>query len=283
MGGWQQRFSNKILERGYQYYEAEAVDQIQTQDGITTARIKGSHTYQVQVRYQNGKLSWATCDCPYARNGHFCKHEAALLFTLDAKKGVQPVLSSKRLFHFVEDYVVIDIETTGLDDKQDAIIEIGAIRVWPGGRIETYSSLVATDHKLPSSITALTGITSDMLQKAPPLTKVLSEFDAFVKGTTVIGHNVLFDLAFLKRDFKNELNQTFDPYYIDTLYLSRHYLKNMRQHDLATVANYFHVDTGYHHRALQDVLMTLGIYRCFKEIDSFKQLCYKIDSEMIIP
>lgn len=283
MRAWQQRFSNKVLERGYQYYEAEAIDEIQTQDGITTAKIKGSHVYQVQVRYQNGKLSWATCDCPYARSGHYCKHEAALLYAMDAQKGIEPVLTSKRLSHFVEDYAVIDIETTGLDDKRDAIIEVGALRVWPGGRIETYSSLVATDCLLPSSITALTGITTDMLQKAPPLSKVLREFEAFVNGTTVIGHNILFDLAFLKRDFKNELNQEFDPYYIDTLYLSRHYLKNMQKHDLSTVAHYLHVDTGYHHRALQDVLMTLGIYRCFKEIESFKQLCYQLDSEMIIP
>ena len=283
MRAWQRRFSHKILERGYQYYEDELVDEMQTEQEITTATIKGSKPYHVQVRYQNGHLSWATCDCPYARNGRYCKHEAALLYALDAKKGIPPVLASKRLELFVEDYAVIDIETTGLDDARDAIIEVGAIRVYPGGRLETYTSLIHTDQKLSSSIETLTGITQDMVSKAPPLEKVLREFGDFVRGTTLIGHNVPFDLAFLKRDFLSCLHEEFDPYYIDTLYLARRYLKNMAHYDLATVASYFKIDTGYHHRALQDVLMTLGIYRCFKEIEAFRQLCYRLENEMIIP
>jgi len=93
--------------------------------------------------------------------------------------------------------VALDIETTGLDSRKDAIIEIGAVR-FSASRIEAeFSTLINPNRIIPPEITQLTGINNQMVQKAPPLTAVLQELVDFVGDCPVVGHNVQFDLGFL--------------------------------------------------------------------------------------
>ena len=80
---------------------------------------------------------------------------------------------------FVDDYVLVDIETTGLSPTKDEIIEIGAIKVQNNKIIETYNELININRKLPSFITKLTGITDDMIKNGRMPTLVLKEFVDF--------------------------------------------------------------------------------------------------------
>src|SRR5690606_30382277 len=95
--------------------------------------------------------------------------------------------------------IAIDIETTGLDPTKDAIIEIGAVR-FNERRIEAeWSTLIQPGRRIPPFITQLTGITDQMVLKAPPIHAVIDELAAFAGNCPVLGHNVRFDLAFLRR------------------------------------------------------------------------------------
>src|SRR5712692_1241108 len=94
--------------------------------------------------------------------------------------------------------VALDIETTGLEADRDAIIEIGAIR-FKGERVEAeFSTLVNPGRKLSPFITRLTGITDAMLVNAPRLPALLPKIEAFVGDAPVLGHNVQFDLGFVR-------------------------------------------------------------------------------------
>ncbi|MEW6240548.1 MAG: 3'-5' exonuclease, partial [Chloroflexota bacterium] len=95
--------------------------------------------------------------------------------------------------------VAIDIETTGLESKTDSIIEIGAVR-FNGKRVEDeWTSLINPNRHIPEFISALTGINDEMVRQAPRIKDIAHELEAFVGDLPVVGHNVRFDLGFLKR------------------------------------------------------------------------------------
>ena len=94
--------------------------------------------------------------------------------------------------------VALDLETTGLDPDRDAIIEIGAVK-FKGGRVEAeFGQLVNPGRKLTPFITKLTGISDAMLANQARLPMVLPKLEAFVGDAVIIGHNVGFDLSFLR-------------------------------------------------------------------------------------
>ncbi|MBR6088912.1 MAG: 3'-5' exonuclease, partial [Anaerolineaceae bacterium] len=95
--------------------------------------------------------------------------------------------------------VALDLETTGLDVRQDKIIEIGMIRFDGDEVLETYQSFVNPDRPIPPAVTQLTHITNPMVSNAPHILDVLDEVSDFVGNDTIVGHNVSFDLGFLRR------------------------------------------------------------------------------------
>ena len=98
---------------------------------------------------------------------------------------------------FFDDYVIFDIETTGLDSSYDEIIEIGAIRIENNKVVSQFQSLVKPNIEIDDYITELTGITNDMLIDAPKIEDVLPQFMEFVGSEILIGHNVNFDINFI--------------------------------------------------------------------------------------
>jgi len=96
--------------------------------------------------------------------------------------------------------VALDIETTGLDSKTDRIIEIGAVRFTDKGVEAEYQSLINPGIKIPPFISQLTGITDAMVRgdKIPYIEEAINELIDFVGDAPVIGHNVKFDLSFLR-------------------------------------------------------------------------------------
>jgi len=102
-------------------------------------------------------------------------------------------------------YVALDLETTGLDAKRDAIMEVGAVRfrtTLNGGSIQaevldTWSSLVNPGQPIPIQIQQLTGISHDEVARAPRFSQVIDQVRRFVGHYPLVGHNVSFDLGFL--------------------------------------------------------------------------------------
>ncbi len=152
--------------------------------------------------------------------------------------------------------VAIDIETTGLDPKKDAITEIGAVR-FNGKRVEAeWSTLVNPNRPIPTFITQLTGITNEMVSKAPPLKSVINDLAAFVGDAPVLGHSVRFDLSFLQRAGILTLNES-----IDTYEMAAVLMPTASRYNLGALSRALGIlQTGEQHRALDDARMTHAVF-----------------------
>ena len=98
-----------------------------------------------------------------------------------------------------EVYVALDLETTGLDSARDVIIEIGAVKFRGAKVLETFEKLVNPGRALTEFITRLTGITQEEVDRAPLMAEVAGQFKEFLGEHPLLGHNVSFDLGFLKQ------------------------------------------------------------------------------------
>ena len=172
----------------------------------------------------------------------------------------------RNLNKFIDNYVLVDIETTGLSPIYDDIIEIGAIKVENNKVVGEYNQLIKTDRSLPPMITELTGITDEMLATGKMLETVLEEFIGFVGDNVIIGHNINFDLGFLCNKCKKYLNYNLNNDYIDTLYLARKLVPNSYNHKLGTLAKLFNISYEGAHRGLKDVEITYEVYNKLREI-----------------
>jgi DNA polymerase-3 subunit epsilon/ATP-dependent DNA helicase DinG len=151
--------------------------------------------------------------------------------------------------------VAIDIETTGLDSSKDAIIEIGAVR-FKDHRIEDeFSTLLNPGRHIPEFITQLTGISDEMVRQAPRIQDVLEELDAFVADSTILGHNVRFDLSFLQKQRILQYNEV-----IDTYELASVLLPTASRYNLGALGQLLGIPLPATHRALDDARVTHRVY-----------------------
>jgi ATP-dependent DNA helicase DinG len=152
--------------------------------------------------------------------------------------------------------VALDIETTGLEPKKDAIIEIGAV-CFHGNRIEDeWSSLINPGRKIPPFITQLTGITDHMVLEAPAIKEVLADLQKFVGSRPILGHNVGFDLGFLRNHGLFRNNETLDTYEIASIMLP-----SAGRYNLGALGQALNIPLANSHRALDDARLTSAVYR----------------------
>lgn len=164
------------------------------------------------------------------------------------------------------EYVIIDIETTGLDPQKDKIIELAGIKIKDNKIIEEYSSLINPEIEISDFITKLTGITNDMVEQAPIIENELKHFLDFIGNNLVIGHNVNFDINFIYDNNFKYYHSIFDNNYLDTLRMSKK-LIHLENHKLKTLANAFNIDYKDAHRALRDCDITFDVYNALKELN----------------
>ncbi len=160
---------------------------------------------------------------------------------------------------FDSDFVVVDIETTGIDKHLDRIIEIAAVKVVGGQIVDRFESFVNPVIPVPEKITKLTGITTDMVMDAPPCDEVLKRFEEFSRGCVFVAHNASFDVGFLTEHGKGCGVAFLNPY-VDTLMLARYLLRSLKHHKLDDLTEYFSVSLDTHHRAMCDTAATAEIF-----------------------
>ena len=163
------------------------------------------------------------------------------------------------------DYTVIDLETTGLSPASDSIIEFAAVKIRDSLVVDQYSTLINPETPICREITMLTGITDEMLQGAPLIETVLPECIQFIGQDILIGHNIHFDLSFL-RPAAHALGLPLDNDYIDTLQLSRRLCPELENYKLCSLQRHFGVKNPEAHRALSDCLCTHGCYQKLREL-----------------
>jgi ATP-dependent DNA helicase DinG len=151
--------------------------------------------------------------------------------------------------------VSLDLETTGLDANSDAIIEIGAVRFTQHRVEDEWTTLIHPGRKIPPFISQLTGITDQMVINSPAILSVVPELARFIGRSSILGHNVKFDLSFLKRYKYFENNDV-----IDTYDLASVLLPTSSRYNLGALAHSLQILLPATHRALDDARVTRAVY-----------------------
>ena len=168
------------------------------------------------------------------------------------------------------DYIVLDVETTGLSEDTDEIIEVAAIRVSGGRVVDQYESLVHPRRLIPPNITDLTGITNRDVRSAPAITEVMQALDRFwPEGIPAVAHNAPFDLKFVGKALC-AAGCSREIQYIDTLPLARDAFPGLPDYKLNTLISVLCLsEDEQEHRAMSDVEYAHKLYlRCVEAISA---------------
>ena len=157
------------------------------------------------------------------------------------------------------EYIVFDIETTGLSQKKNKIIEIGAVKVKDGEEIDRFSEFINPEEPIPYSIEQLTSITDEMVMHAPTVDVILPKFLEFCGDDIVVAHNAAFDTGFIKKNAR-DLGMKFDNTIMDTMTLSHMLLPELGKFTLDRVCKALNVKNEHHHRAVDDANATAKIF-----------------------
>ena len=167
-------------------------------------------------------------------------------------------------------FVVFDLETTGAKAPPCRVIEIGAYKVRNWRIEEEFHSLVDPEMPIPAFISALTGISDEMVANAPLFAEVVPTFLEFIGDAVLVAHNAGFDMGFLN----HEIGRIYESYRmwnpsLCTVQLSRGLLPQIENHKLKTVASHFSVELINHHRAGPDAKATAEIFiKLLEDLDS---------------
>lgn len=155
---------------------------------------------------------------------------------------------------FADEYVVFDLETTGLNPRYCGITEIGAVRLRGGEIVDTFSTFVNPEQPISQQITDITGITDDMVKDAPKMGDALEMFKFYIGDKPLAAHNAPFDMSFIKKHGEDN-GIRFDNPCLDTVGLLKRTFPNHKSYSLGNLAADFNIKLR-HHRALDDAECT---------------------------
>jgi len=157
------------------------------------------------------------------------------------------------------EYVVFDIETTGLSPVRDSIFEIGAVLIKEGKELARFHTFADPGIPIPYAIKELTGVKDSDVQGAISQKEAVLAFLDFAGDRALVAHNAVFDVGFIYEKCL-EYGIPYFPCYIDTLALARGLLPKLKNHKLDTVALYFGLTSFRHHKADEDAAVTAHIW-----------------------
>ncbi|MFB6364004.1 PolC-type DNA polymerase III [Paenibacillus elgii] len=183
------------------------------------------------------------------------KNGIKVIYGLEANvvnDSVQVVMNSTDISLTDAEYVIFDIETTGLSVTSNKIIELAGVRMKDGKEIDRFATFIDPHERIPYNIQQLTNITDDMVKGAPELEEMLPKFIEFVGDSVLVAHNARFDIGFIQANCKRlGLPEVTNPV-LDTLELARLLFPTLKNHRLNTLSDKFKVSLDNHHRAIDD-------------------------------
>jgi len=190
------------------------------------------------------------------------KHNMKVIFGVEANvvdDAVEIVLNPREELLAEAEYVVFDIETTGLSILSSKIIELAGVKMRDGKVIDKFETFINPHEPIPYNIQQLTNITDEMVKDAPELEPKLREFVAFVGDAVLVAHNARFDIGFIQANLKNiGMPELANPV-LDTLEMARMLHPTLKNHRLNTLAEKYRVSLENHHRAVDDAAALGGI------------------------
>ena len=179
----------------------------------------------------------------------------------------------KPMNKYVSDYVLFDLETTGISGNYDEVIEISAVKVRNGKIVDEFTQLVNPGRPIPYAASMVNNISDDMVAGAPPFKEVLPRFLDFVGEDILVGHNInSFDMRFLYRDCEKYFGQTLTNNFVDTLKLAKLCFPEWNHRRLGDLADYYGISTVGAHRALADCRMNQQVFELLaKELEGMPE------------
>ena len=164
-------------------------------------------------------------------------------------------------------FVIVDLETTGLQPGLDSIIEIGAVKVIDGKIVDEWNTLVDPGIFLPEITTNITGITTEMVKGQPKFAEIADEYLKFIgDGSIFVAHNVDFDREFVNAHLeKDNLSKMTQPY-MCTFKLAKRVHPNLSKYSLGALSELFDVELPQAHRALHDARATAELMVKFLKV-----------------
>ncbi|MDD3264122.1 MAG: 3'-5' exonuclease [Candidatus Nanoarchaeia archaeon] len=166
----------------------------------------------------------------------------------------------------LKDYIVLDIETTGLSRFYHNIIEICAIKYKNHKEVDRFETLVNPECHIPSFIHNLTGINDKMVKDAPLIQDVIYDLYKFLENYIIIGHNISFDYNFIEYNLQKHFNLTLKNKKLCTLKLSRRVIKNVDAYTLTNLCKELRITNDNAHRASSDVMATKELFLIINDI-----------------
>jgi DNA polymerase III epsilon subunit family exonuclease len=158
------------------------------------------------------------------------------------------------------DFIVLDVETTGLRPYRQRMIEICAIRYEGGVRRDLFSTLLNPERRLPAYISRLTGIDDGQLAGAPVFPVVAEQLVRFLGDHLLVGYNIGFDLAFINAELKRAGQRPLLNEWLDLLPLANQLVSGIRRSGLGTLCQLLGVDARERHRATADAEATAVVF-----------------------
>ena len=180
------------------------------------------------------------------------------------------------------EYVILDVETTGLEPTQHELTEIGALKIKGEELKDVFSSLIRPHRPIPSEITQFTGIDDEMVKDSPSAAEVLPKFIDFINSSILIAHNAEFDLAFIKQHLKQISEKELKNEVICTLKIARFLFPNLENHKLHTVASHLGIPVANRHRAMGDAEATYQIWVKFMALLKEKGIANQRDLDSLL-
>ncbi len=164
-------------------------------------------------------------------------------------------------------FVVIDLETTGLEPRLDRIVEIGAVKLLNGEIVGEWSTLVNPGVFVPQETTHITGITTEMVQDAPFFTEIHPQLMEFIgEGSVFVAHNAEFDRSFLNNTLLRHQLEGLDNPYLCTFKLAKQVHPNLSAYSLGALTTMFEIPLVNAHRALDDARATALLLKKFLKV-----------------
>ena len=157
------------------------------------------------------------------------------------------------------EFSVVDVETTGLGPANNNIIEIGLVKIKNFKVIDRYNSFINPGRAIPPFITQFTGISNDDVYDAPFFEDLVKPLQDFLEDSVLVGHNLQFDLSFLRKEFYVCGIENYQPLQLCTLRLARRMFPNLKSRSLGNLANHLHLKNESAHRAYADAEVTAKI------------------------
>jgi DNA polymerase III epsilon subunit family exonuclease len=159
----------------------------------------------------------------------------------------------------LDEFVALDVETTGLKPSRQRVIEIAIVRYRDGQAKRSFETLLNPERGIPEFITRLTTITNEHVREAPTFAQVADEIVEFIGDSLIIGHNVGFDIGFLNAELGRVDRQPLINERLDTMGMAVRFLRSLRKPSLDRVADAVGLSPRRVHRAGGDARLTAEV------------------------